>query len=253
MKDLEKKISVIMIVTNSAQRDEALKWIKRQSMSDETEVVLLDNFNNMNFTSAAKALNEGALKAAGDVLIFMHQDVYLWDTSTLERCSRFLTNNNNSILGLAGRNHGSETVTDIYETVNHIHRGNWTNGKIIEVETVDECMFAMKKELWERLKFDEECCNDWHCYATEICMHNGIMQGKNYVIPCKACHESIGNAKQVGFVHTVKKIVRKYKGKCLYITSCCIQIKCTWTAYYLYALKFNIKKLLNNFIAMIGS
>lgn len=236
-----KKVSVIMIVTNSSQSEEALKWIKNQTISADTECIFMNNYNNCNFTSAARALNCGADQANGEVLVFMHQDIYLWDSNILEKYYKFLHTNSQSIAGVAGRNYNTNTISDIYETMNHIHRATWANGQNIEVESVDECMFGMTKKLWDKLRFDEECCNNWHCYATEICLHNRISGGKNYVVPCKVCHESVGNAVQIGFVRTVKNIVKKYKGKVNYITSCCVQIKCNWIAYYKYAAKAYLK------------
>ena len=240
-----KKVSVIMIVTNSSQSEEALKWIKNQTISADTECIFMNNYNNCNFTSAARALNCGADQANGEVLVFMHQDVYLWDSQTLEKYYQLLIDSDTALIaGLAGRNHDSDTISDLYETDQHIHRAIWGNGKTTEVEAVDECMFGMKKELWNKLRFNEDVCDNWHCYATEICIHNRIEGGKNVVLPCKACHESIGNAKQIGFIHTVKKMINKYNGKVKYITSCCITIRCTWLAYYLYAMKYYIRNML---------
>ena len=243
------KASVIIVWTNETQLAEAQKWIKKQTIYNKTEIILLDNRENKNYKSAAQALNIGAEKAIGDMLFFMHQDVYLWDNIVLEKYCDFLSKNKKAIIGAAGTTHEAKTYTDLYETMEKIHRGEWAKGQVVEVDSVDECIFAMHRETWERLKFDEKCCDDWHCYALEICLNNRIHGGKNYVVPVKICHDSLGNSNQRGFVHTVKNLVWKYYGTGIKrIESTCVSIKCSRFSYYIYALEHCIRQYMKKII-----
>lgn len=175
----------------------------------------------------------------------MHQDVYLWDSGLVEDYYNFLNDNPNAIIGIAGIGSDAIVYTDICETKDKIERGHRANGKVIQVESLDECLFAMKREHFEQLKFDEKCCNDWHCYALEICLNNRIHGGKCFVVPSKVCHDSLGNSIQIGFVHTVKNIIWKYRKTNIdRIESTCIIIKCSKIAYCVYSFKYHVKSMI---------
>ena len=103
MEDSQQKIaiSVVIVYTNTEQLAEAVKYLEKQSVYPSTELVLLDN-REKRFLSASGALNYGAQKARGEVVVFMHQDVYLWDNRLLEKYFDILHENPNVILGVAG-------------------------------------------------------------------------------------------------------------------------------------------------------
>lgn len=240
-----KKISVIIVYTNEAQLDEAVGYLNKQSISDDMELILLDN-RNKKFISAAEALNYGANIAVGDVLIFMHQDVYLWDLNILEKYYNYLKSNDNTIAGVAGvASKDKKVYYDIYETKDKIRRAQTTGSEIMPAETIDECFFAMKKALWQRLKFDEITCDSWHFYGAEICYNNLLSGGKNVIYSSVICHESMGNSKNKDFRISLKKLIKKYKHKLKRIETTCINIKCKLLSYYRYCLKCYIKRLLN--------
>ena len=221
------KLSVVIVYTNVNQLNEAVSCIEKQTLYPSSETILLDNRENR-FSSAASTLNFGAEKASGDVVVFMHQDVYLWNTDILENYYNFITNHPDAIVGLAGIAKADEKIYfDFCETKEKIYRGIPTDGKIIEAISVDECMFAMAKSLWQKLKFDEIVCNDWHFYGADICFNNTISGGKNYIFSTKdACHESKGNASNSRFRKSLKAMVKKYKGKLPRISTTCVNVKC---------------------------
>lgn len=248
-------ISIIIIKSQDNQYQEAVKWIFSQTCADDIEIICIENSDNSSFQSAASALNHGARLAQGSVLIFMHQDVYLWDSRIVEKYYDFLTKHKNVILGVAGASAEGIVSSDIYETLSKIQRNPPTCGKMIPVVSVDECLFAMHRDLWKTLKFDEICCDNWHCYAMDICFSNTLHGGKNYVLSGPICHDSLGNPEQKAFWHTVKKLVSKYRQTSIRrITGCCVDIECTWlayTKYYLthrigYPILYRINKLRNS-------
>ena len=154
MNDTARKIdlSVVIVYTNVAQLNEAVSYIEKQSIYPSVETVLLDNRENR-FTSAASALNYGAEQARGEVVVFMHQDVYLWDERTLEKYYNFLIDKPNAIAGLAGVAKADGIIYyDICETKAGTYHKYSTKGEIMPALSVDECMFAMKRSLWEKLK-----------------------------------------------------------------------------------------------------
>ena len=132
-------ISVIVIVTKDDQFTKARTYIESQTVYSEVEIVPLKNYNNCNFSSAAKALNYGGKMAKGDILIFMHQDVYLHDPAALEKCKNFLLNNSlNTIIGAAGVCLSDGILqSDIYDAAGKLF-GPKLDGKIAEAVSLDE-------------------------------------------------------------------------------------------------------------------
>ena len=243
---MKKTISVIVIKSREDQYREAEHWLQMQSCYTDMEIICLENENNVHFSSAAAALNHGAAQATGEILVFMHQDVYLWDTTILEQYRNFLSARKTTILGVAGADTSGTVYTDIYETTDKIRRNPPTNGQQIPVVSVDECLFAMHRELWQKLRFDPVCCDDWHCYAMDICFANTLAGGINLVMSFPICHDSLGNPEQKGFWRGIHRLVEKYRGTTIEnITGCCVHIPCTRFAYLKYDLTHRILYPLN--------
>lgn len=231
---LKKPISIVIVYNNAEKLEEAELWIEKQSVASDIQIIALDNRENQ-YASAAMALNDGASRAEGDFLVFMHQDVYLWDLNAVQKIRDYLTEHPADIAGAAGRRRGRNTISDIYETREGKGYHIRTNGKNVEVATLDECLFAMTKARWSALRFDEVCCDNWHCYAVDICMNNTLHGGKNVVLPLDVCHESRGNPHTDGFRNAVGNLVRKYRRTELkYITSTCVDIACCRWGYAAY-------------------
>lgn len=243
----KKPISIVIVYNNAEKLEEATSWIDKQSLTADIQVVALDNRDNR-YPSAAKALNDGASRAEGDFLVFMHQDVYLWDLYAVQKIRDYLTEHPTDIAGAAGQRRGWKTISDIYETREGQRYHIRTNGKNVEVATLDECLFSMTKVRWSELRFDEVCCDNWHCYAVDICLNNTLHDGKNVVLPLDICHESRGNPHTDTFRNAVGKLVRKYRRteiEC--ISSTCIDIRCTRLAYAWYRVKEYLKDILDQF------
>lgn len=171
------KVSIVIVYNDQQKLEEAKKYIFKQSIGD-IELIALDNRCGR-FSSAAQALNFGASMAKSDVIIFMHQDVYLWDLDFVKKYYTYLSNKENVIAGVVGvREKDGATVGDFYEgRAAKLRPLELTNGEITEVFSVDEFLFGMQKKLWEKLKFDEKNCFDWHFYAVDICYANKVGGG----------------------------------------------------------------------------
>lgn len=230
-----KNVSVVIVYNDDNKLQQALTWLEKQSIHNDIEIITLDNKDNK-FQSAAQALNYGARLSRGEIIVFIHQDVYLWDLSSIERIYDYLLIND-SIVGAAGVKGDSPTITDIFESRNKLRRGNLTNGKAIEVDTLDECLIAMRRTKYAELQFDEHTCNSWHCYAVDICLENKLKGGKNVVLPLEICHDSLGQTTQINYIHTIKNLIRKYRKKGIKrIHATTIHINCDLPHYYYFAL-----------------
>lgn len=238
------KTSVIMICTRKDQYEEAKIWIEKQSIAETTEIIALDNYGNKNYTSAAKALNQGAEKAAGEYLIFMHQDVCLWDLQVLERCVNYLEEHDNHIVGVAGiRESDKQACFDISMTLDRRQYAFRTDNKFVPAITLDECFLAMKRSHWEKLSFDEETCDNWHFYGADITMSNKLSGGSNVIMPAKILHASFGVPSGKGFRKSARKIAKKYKGKTDRIITTCLNARCSPMAVNNFFIKRKIKNI----------
>ncbi|MDE6059141.1 MAG: glycosyltransferase family protein [Clostridia bacterium] len=239
----ETKISVVIVYTNEEQLSEAVKYLEAQSVFPSTELILLDNRKNR-FSSAASALNYGAEKANGEVIVFMHQDIYLWDDKFLEKYYNFLHNHANAILGVAGVAKKDHLIYyDFCESKDRIYRGRSSRGELMQAITLDECLFAMQKDLWKKLKFDEDTCNNWHFYGADICYNNLLNGGENLILSAQICHESKGNAYNKSFRHSLKLMIKKYRKKLERMETTCINIKCNSFMYFIYATVSRFKEM----------
>lgn len=237
------KVSVVIVYTNEEKLAEALKYLESQTIFSSTELVLLDN-RNKTFSSAACALNYGANRAVGEVIVFMHQDIYLWDENFLEKYYNFLQDKPSSILGVAGVAQKDHLIYfDFCESKEKIYHGRSTNGELIQAITLDECLFAMQKTLWQKLKFDEKTCDNWHFYGADICYNNLLNGGENLICSADICHESKGSAYNKSFRRSLKLMIKKYKKDLKRIETTCVNIKCNMFMFSIYSMVSRIRQI----------
>lgn len=122
------------------------------------------------FGSASLAYNSAIDAADNDVIIFVHQDVYLPDTwfADLDRCLAYLDRNSLKwgVLGCYGFRNGTEHGLGRIYT-----RGLGRHGRYIAspepIDTLDEIVLVVRKS--SGLRFDPHLPH-FHFYATDICM-----------------------------------------------------------------------------------
>lgn len=228
------KVSVIICYTNIDLMQEVSGYIKSQSIAHEVEIIGIDNRKN-DFSSSAKALNFGADKANGDVLVFMHQDVLLEDPDSLKYIYDYLmTRNNLTFVGIAGAQKEPHLVCSaITETRERIVRYAKTINEPTKVETLDECLLAITSKDFQNNRFDEKTCDNWHLYGVDLSLSISLKGGDIICLPIKAVHLSKGNVNK-GYYKSLKKVIKKYKNKINYIYTTCGAFKVKpWTPMYI--------------------
>jgi hypothetical protein len=122
------------------------------------------------FPSASLAYNSAIEEAEHDIVIFVHQDVYLPDTwfTSLQRCLAFLEETDVSwgVLGCFGSRKGADGgLGRVYTS------GMGWHGRPLArpepVETLDEIILVVRKS--SGLRFDPRLPH-FHLYGTDICM-----------------------------------------------------------------------------------
>nr|WP_288810395.1 glycosyltransferase [uncultured Anaerostipes sp.] len=219
------KISVICVYNNEESFNSQLLYtLKKQKI--DYELIAIDNRNHR-FPSAAAALNYGARKSKGDVLIFSHQDIYLKTGNELEKLAEVISKEPiGTIVGTQGVREKSK-----------IYYSNLTAGKqldeklnyefknqLYEVACVDEGLFGMKRDTYDNHNFDEKLCNNWHLYCVEQCLYARKHGAKVYVFPSQIHHYSYGTITYL-YMDNLRRICRKYRKEFKYIWTTCYKVK----------------------------
>lgn len=203
------KLSIICVYNNKEILD---KFLLRSLLSQEHteyEYILIDNTKRA-FTSASQALNNGGDKASGDYIIFLHQDIMFTSSNTLQNITHYLTDKD-KLYGVAGARDSKGVITNITQGRDFAPAGYAKVTEPTLVQTLDECMFIVPKEVFEKLKFDESLINGWHLYVVDYCLSASKMGISSYVIPAdNVYHLSPGFSMNMSYFRILRKLVKKH-------------------------------------------
>jgi hypothetical protein len=213
-----------------------LPSIRRQDMS--AELRLVDNTESK-FRSAAEALNHAASGASGAYLLFVHQDVEFLSSTFLSEANRYMTTLPDcGVAGLVGaakerylrrlRNVVVPGESDI-ESID----GSQVLHHPVEVQTLDELLLIVPRDLFREMPFDAVTCNGWDLYGVDYslsCRRSGL---KAYALPLTVRHVS-GGRLGLQYYKTLRQVIRKHMPDCGTIyTTCgvwhpCLPIALNW-------------------------
>jgi GT2 family glycosyltransferase len=205
-------IAIVCVYNNKNIFDD---FLGKSLLSQTTpyELIALDN-NTWSFSSAAQALNYGALQVQSEsaYIMFAHQDIDFCSPTFLEKTEKMLAALPDlGIAGVAGINAEEKTV------VSNIMHGTppVTVGRNIErctpVMTVDECCAVIPRSVFEKHQLDASICEYWHLYMVEYCLRIKEAGLNVYVFPSPIYHASRGEMLDVpAYFRTLKKILRRH-------------------------------------------
>lgn len=193
--------------------------------AETCEVIGLDNTSNY-FSSAAEAYNYAFDHYCNaDVLVFCHQDIIFLEGS-IERVIELCMREKNTLFGAAGvknAGHGNGTgriVSYMASPDEYSRFSTLQKGATEEVFTLDECLIAANRNVFEKVRFDEKTCNGWHLYAADISMQCQVIGIPVQVFDANVIHLSGGNPDQT-FYACEKRLVEKYRNKFSLISYTC--------------------------------
>jgi len=161
----------------------------RKSLSNqnrEFELIIVDN-RNRTFHSLPSALNFGAKYANGKYIMFIHQDVSLLGDSWLERAENILDRLDQfGAAGVAGVTEKNEYKGFLYNS--GVLWGSPIKGAV-PVQTLDEQLMIVPRDLFETLKFDERF--KFHSYCADYCLSLKERGLNVYVLPLMVKHNSL--------------------------------------------------------------
>jgi len=202
--------SIICVYNNSKLLEHhLLKSLKGQTVG--FELMLLDNSTGK-FKSASEALNYGGHNAKTDYLMFVHQDFEFDSNVWLEQAIKILRSLDNlGIVGVAGK-YDRNLISNIKTGYPPLLAGPIQIEKPEKVQTLDECLIIIPKRVFNKIRFDEVVCDDWHLYATDYCLMVKKAGYDVYVLPLGGYHASPGFSFSEGaYYSTLKKLIKKHK------------------------------------------
>jgi glycosyltransferase involved in cell wall biosynthesis len=144
------------------------------------------------FASAGAAYNAGMRQAAGEVLVFAHQDVYLppeWDSQLAAAVSSlFQSDPNWAVLGVWGITRESRRQGYMYCTGLQKVLGQ-SFSQPVPCNSLDEVVLVLRRSA--NLTFDEQLPG-FHFYGTDICLQAQQRGFNSYIIPAFCIHNTEG-------------------------------------------------------------
>ena len=129
------------------------------------------------FSSAGAALNAGVRQARHDVVVLVHQDVYLHSMDRVLEVAAMLDGTGWGLLGACG-------VTATGELIGRMRDRIRVTGRDapypVEVDSVDEVLFMARREVLLQNPLSEDEHLAWHAYAVELGVRlraQGLMTG----------------------------------------------------------------------------
>ncbi len=176
-------------VISATNNEELLKscLLNSPDIREASEVILQRGYG-----SAAAAFNCAIDMSQSDLLVFIHQDVYLpqgWLASlcrALDLLSKI--DPNWGILGVYGVNRSWDAGTGFLYCAESGRLGSAFEG-VREVRALDEIVLIMRKS--SKLRFDEELPG-FHMYGTDICLEARRQGMKSYAISAFCVHNTSG-------------------------------------------------------------
>lgn len=182
------------------------------------ELIVLRGYNNV-----CRAYNHGMMKASNDIVLFIHQDVYLPDGffNQLQQSLNTLPDKNWGVLGVAGVNGLKKDVDELNYLGYILNQNNvWGSPENLpsEVGTLDELLIILKNKSF---LFDERIPNH-HLFATDVCLQAEQQNKKNYAILAYCAHNSKTSELPVNYEESKMYIRNKWNHKLPIYNTCSI-------------------------------
>jgi hypothetical protein len=162
------------------------------------------------FGSAGEAYNEGIKEAKNNIMVFMHQDVFLpegWDTrlfQIVEELDR--VDPDWGVLGCVGVTKELKTEGHVYCNVFKIIIGRKT--PIVQVRVLDESLLVIKKD--KGLLFDS-AIPGFTVYGLDLCLNSNNRGLTNYVMDNFYIHNTVPYKYPPIFWDSIEIIRKKWK------------------------------------------
>ncbi|HET9570435.1 MAG TPA: glycosyltransferase [Bacteroidales bacterium] len=185
----------IVICSTSTQIAAALQKNIEEKIGVPYEIIGMDNSENK--YSIFSAYNEGVAKSKYDIICFIHEDVFFHTTNWGLKVLDYLSDSSTGIIGICGCATLSKIPSpwSLYEPYKYIIQSTPSGRKQElqqsgfdnsiekkEVIAVDGVFMCARKDLFQKIRFDEEAFNGYHSYDIDICLQARMAGYKNYFV-----------------------------------------------------------------------
>ena len=214
------KTYIFTIANNKQILDEFKKNINKQK-NVEYSLIVINNYSN-EYNGARIAYDQETEKVTDGIYIFCHPDIRFETNFALhdfiDYCEKL---NDYGVIGVAGspcylRNNKRIIFSNIHHGAGMLNAGERIDNAV-EVQTVDECFFAVKSDWFKIHPFDK--VDGWHLYAVVLCLCYLTLGKRNYVVPAKIWHISNGSSLDPSYIVQLKRTIKKYKNEFPYINT----------------------------------
>ena len=173
----------IIICSRKADISQELKDNIAATIGCEYELCVIDNSRNE--YSIFTAYNEGVRCAKGDILCFMHEDVLFHTEGWGDKVMNLLHRPDVGIVGIEGGHflpsvpmYWSNTpfvsdyvIDNDYGRLENFFKCDYFDEDgVAEVVVCDGVFFAMKKDMFSHIRFDDDYYSGFHMYDMDLCM-----------------------------------------------------------------------------------
>ncbi len=176
------------------------------------------------YPSASLAYNEGLRIASNDIVVFLHQDVYLpfdWDTRLIKIIKNIeFAGISWGVLGCYGVDKKGKKIGHVYS--NGLKRELGRKQKPKEVISLDELLLIIRKS--NGIIFDPKFPY-FHLYGTDICLQAKTMGLESYAISNFCIHNSLPIKRlPVDYWKCIKYLRSKWRNE-LPINTCVVKLE----------------------------
>lgn len=211
-------VSVVCVFNNIDVLTSTLERSIAEGLADapQVELIPVDNRDGT-FKTAGAALNHGARQAHNDVVVFVHQDVFLHSLAEVEAVAGTLLRTPAfGVIGAVGVDHRGKIIGRIRDRV--VPLGE-PAPRPRDVETLDEVLFMITREqVWAEPLADDPQLG-WHAYAVEYSLRMRRIGRRVVVMDVPLTHNSLTiNMRNLPVAH--RRVGDRYPALLPIMTTC---------------------------------
>ncbi|WP_300750452.1 glycosyltransferase [uncultured Alistipes sp.] len=204
---------------------ESLRRNVAATIGEPFEFVAWDNRSGG--AGLCEVYNSCALRAKGDFLCFVHEDIRFLTDGWGESLARKLSEPDCGVIGFAGSVLKLDRLTTWLQGVGdmranyvqhlgarrHLHAKNPDAEDFAAVVTLDGMCLALRRDVWRAVRFDAETFPRFHCYDLDFTTAVTVSGFRNYVCNTVLIEHFSTGAYSYEWLETLKTYHRKWHGR----------------------------------------
>ena len=202
-------ISIICMCQNKRLYNTYLATSLKKQKNCAYEFLIIEQVDK-HYHSAIETLQVTIKKAKGNICLFVHQDVAFEDDFALSKIEEYYLQNPTvgliSFAGVKDQKIYGNTKTGLPPTL----MTNQPLNQPMEVDGIDESIFAVKTDTLKMYPFSNLVCDSWQLYGIEYVCYLKMNKKACVVLPIESYHASFEDVLSESYFSTLRKIAKKY-------------------------------------------